>query len=75
MRVDKWGSSLAVRLPAAVVQALNLKEGDEIDIRIVGERALDIDLDGSRERALERIRSLCKPLPADWKLSREVNTR
>jgi antitoxin MazE len=71
MQVAKWGNSLAVRLPSAVVEALNLKEGDEIDIRIAGERAFDIDLDRSRERALERMRTLRKPLPAGWKFDRE----
>jgi antitoxin MazE len=30
MRVAKWGNSLAVRLPDAVVKALKLKSGDEI---------------------------------------------
>jgi antitoxin MazE len=30
MHVAKWGNSLAVRLPAAVVEALQLKEGDVI---------------------------------------------
>ena len=33
MQVSKWGNSLAVRLPAAVVEALGLKEGDEIELR------------------------------------------
>ncbi|PYU56166.1 MAG: hypothetical protein DMG55_25150 [Acidobacteria bacterium] len=33
MRVSKWGNSLAVRLPTAVVDALDLKEGDQIEIR------------------------------------------
>jgi hypothetical protein len=28
MQVAKWGNSLAVRLPSAVVEALDLKEGD-----------------------------------------------
>jgi antitoxin MazE len=36
MRVSKWGNSLAVRLPAAVVEALDLKEGDEIEISVAG---------------------------------------
>jgi len=27
MQVAKWGNSLAIRLPAAVVEALELKEG------------------------------------------------
>jgi antitoxin MazE len=71
MRVAKWGNSLAVRLPSAVVEALNLKEGDEISIRVAGERAFDIDLDRSRERALQRIKSLRKPLPPGWKFDRE----
>ena len=30
MRVEKWGDRLAVRLPTALVDALNLREGDEI---------------------------------------------
>ena len=36
MQVSKWGNSLAVRLPALVVEAL--KEGDEIEISIAGKR-------------------------------------
>jgi antitoxin component of MazEF toxin-antitoxin module len=35
MRVSRWGNSLAVRLPSAVVEALGLKEGELIEIRIV----------------------------------------
>ena len=65
MQVAKWGNSLAVRLPSAVVEALGLKEGDEIDIKVAGERAFDVELDRSRERALERIRALRRPLPPD----------
>jgi antitoxin MazE len=76
MQVSKWGNSLAVRLPASVVEALRLKEGDEIEVHVVGERAFDIARDRSRERALVRIRSLQKTLPADWKFDRdEANAR
>ena len=76
MQIAKWGNSLAVRLPTAVVEALGLKEGDEIDIKIAGERAFDVELDRSRERALERIRALRRPLPAGWKFDRdEANAR
>ena len=32
MQVAKWGNSLAVRLPAAVIEALQLKAGDDIEI-------------------------------------------
>ena len=76
MQVARWGNSLAVRLPSSVVEALDLKEGDEIVIQIAGERAFDVERDRSRERALERIRSLRKPLPPGWRFDRdEANDR
>ena len=71
MRVSKWGNSLAIRLPASVVEALELKEGDEIEVHVAGERAFDVARDRSREHALARIRAFRKRLPADWKLDRE----
>lgn len=71
MQVARWGNSLAVRLPSSVVEALDLKEGDEIAIQIAGERAFDVERDRSRERALERIRTLRRPLPPDWRFDRE----
>ena len=42
MRVAKWGNSPAVRLPAAVVDALQLKEGDEIEIHVADARELGV---------------------------------
>ena len=53
MQVSKWGNSLAVRLPAAVVEALELKEGDQIEVRIAGPREFEITRDRSRDAALE----------------------
>jgi antitoxin MazE len=75
MQVAKWGNSLAIRLPAAVVKALKLKEGDEIEIRIAGTRRFDVARDRSRERALEVIRQLARPLPAGFKFDREDANR
>jgi antitoxin MazE len=76
MQVSKWGNSLAIRLPASVVEALELKAGDEVEVHVAGERAFDIDRDRSRERALARIRAFRKQLPPDWKFDREeANTR
>ncbi len=71
MQDSKWGNSLAIRLPAAVVEALKLKEGDEVEVHVVGERAFDIARDLSRERALARIRAFRKELPPGWKFDRE----
>jgi len=76
MRVAKWGNSLAIRVPAAVAEALERKEGDEIEIRVAGQRAFDIDRDRSRERALARIRASGWKLPPGWKFDREdANSR
>ena len=71
MQIAKWGNSLAVRLPVSVVKALGLKEGDDIEIRVVDERTFKVDRDRSRQHALARIRALRKPLPAGWKFDRE----
>jgi antitoxin MazE len=63
MQVSKWGNSLAIRLPAAVVEALNLKDGDQIEVRIAGDREFEISRDRTKEEALERLRRLRRPLP------------
>jgi antitoxin MazE len=71
MQVSKWGNSLAVRLPAAVVEALNLKEGDDIEIVVVGDRRFEIVRDDKRAAALARIREMRLPMPPDYKFDRE----
>jgi antitoxin MazE len=71
MQVSKWGNSLAVRLPAAVVEALGLKEGDDIEITVAGTRHLEVARDRSREEALESIRRLARPFPPGFKFDRE----
>jgi antitoxin MazE len=76
MQVSKWGNSLAIRIPAAIVDALALKEGDEVEIRVAAARAFEIDRDRSRDRALARIRAFRKKLPPGWKFDRdEANAR
>ncbi len=71
MQVSKWGNSLAIRIPAAVVKALELKEGDDIEIRVAGSRELEVGRDESRQRALEALRKLRRPLPPGYVFDRE----
>jgi antitoxin MazE len=71
MRVAKWGNSLAVRLPAALVKALKLKEGDQIEIRPAGRRKFEVARDSEREWALKTMRRLRRPLPPGFKFDRE----
>ena len=53
----------------------SLKEGDEVEIHVAGERAFGVARDRSRERAMERIRAFKWTLPADWKFDREEANR
>jgi antitoxin MazE len=73
VQVSKWGNSLAVRLPAAVVEALGLKAGDEIRLRAVkatdSEFLLAVPL--TREEAVEGLRQLRWKLPSGYKFNRE----
>jgi len=71
MQISKWGNSLAVRLPKAVVDQLELKEGDEVDLVRTGERTLEVRRVMTREEALAEIRKLRGSVPADYKFNRD----
>jgi antitoxin MazE len=71
MRVSKWGNSLAVRLPASVVEALELKEGDDIEIHAAGARAFVVSRTPDRQTLLERLRAVRGRLPADFHFDRD----
>ncbi len=71
MQVAKWGNSLAVRLPAAVVDALDLKAGDEVQLHIADARDFGVSRKPGREALLKRLRDFRGRLPADFKFDRE----
>lgn len=71
MQVAKWGNSLAVRLPATVVEALNLKPGDNIEIHLTGERAFAIEKTPGARELLTRLRKFRGRLPADFTFDRD----
>jgi antitoxin MazE len=76
MQVAKWGNSLAVRLPAAVVEALSLREGDEIEIHIADSRQFGVARKPGRDELLTRLRAFRGRLPPDFKFDRdEANAR
>jgi antitoxin MazE len=76
MQVAKWGNSLAVRLPQSVVDALKLKDGDQIEIQVMGARTLEVDRKPAPRELLTRLRKLRGRLPADFKFDRlEANER
>ncbi len=71
MQVAKWGNSLAIRLPVAVVEALKLKEGDEIEVHVADAREFAIARKPGRADLLKRLRAFRGRLPADFKFDRE----
>lgn len=71
MRVAKWGSGLAVRLPTSVVEALDLREGDDIEIVVDGARRFALRRRPGHQELLARLRSFRGRLPADFKFSRD----
>lgn len=76
MQVAKWGNSLAVRIPASVVEALDLKEGDEVVVRVGDGPSFEIERDDTRQKALDKIKAFKLKLPPDWKFDRdEANAR
>lgn len=70
MQVSKWGNSLAVRLPQSVVDVLGLKEGDAIEIHVLGARSFAVGTPPTTKALLERLRKYRGRLPAGFKFDR-----
>lgn len=70
MQVSKWGNSLAVRLPAAVVEALNLREGDHIEIQVEGAQTMAVRKSPSNQELLARLRKFRGRLPEGFHFDR-----
>jgi len=76
MKVAKWGNSLAVRLPQSVVEVLELKEGDSIDITVADSREFLISRSPTRKDLIAKLRQYRGRLPADFKFERaDANAR
>ncbi|KVH07548.1 AbrB/MazE/SpoVT family DNA-binding domain-containing protein [Burkholderia sp. BCCIQ04A] len=70
MRVAKWGNSLAVRLPVGLVDALGLREGDEVEIVVHHAGALAASRHASPEALLLPLRRFRGKLPGDFRFRR-----
>lgn len=81
MQVAKWGNSLAVRLPVALVRELGIAEGDELQLQAIARNGVDQPMvtvkrsPGKLER-LQTMRRYRAPWPSDFVFDRdEANTR
>lgn len=76
MQVAKWGNSLAVRIPSAVAKALELKEGDDIEISVAGSRRFELQKAPEPAAVLARLRKYRGLIPASFRFDRiEANER
>lgn len=70
MQVLRWGNRLAIRLPAAIVEALGLREGDDVALHATGKRTLEIEKTPGPKELLARLRQFRGRLPKDFKFDR-----
>lgn len=76
MLVSKWGNSLAVRLPASVVAALRLKDGDQIEIQVANQKTFIVTKAPNSIELLKRLRKYRGRFPKTFKFDRlEANER
>lgn len=76
MQIAKWGNSLAVRLPARMVQELGLKAGDEVEITAADAAHFQLHRRCEPEELLGRLREFRGLMPPDWRFDRnEANAR
>jgi antitoxin MazE len=81
MQVAKWGNSLAVRLPVALVQELGIADGDELELRPVPKKsgkpaAATVERQPGKLELLQAARKYRAAWPADFAFDRdEANAR
>ena len=76
MLVSRWGNSLGVRLPRALVNDLGIKPGDEIDVVAATPTRIVVAKDERRAHAVDRMRARALILPEGYAFDRdEANTR
>ncbi len=76
MHVAKWGNSLAVRLPKALVESMGLKAGDELSVVAASKKEIVVEKRDRRAEFLEAMQQFTWPAPAGYKFDRdEANER
>ncbi len=81
MQVAKWGNSLAVRLPVALVQTLGISDGDELLLLPAPRQAeqpasVTVVRQPGKLEQLQAVRRFRAPWPADFSFDRdEANAR
>jgi antitoxin MazE len=76
MHVAKWGNSLAVRLPKALVDELHLVPGDELQVVSASKKEIVVEKRDRRAEFLKAMEQFNWPAPEGYKFDRdEANER
>ena len=76
MMVSKWGNSLAVRLPKALVEQLGLAPGDELNVVEASKQQLVVEKVDRRAEFLKQMQQFRWPAPEGYRFDRdEANAR
>jgi antitoxin MazE len=81
LQVNRWGNSLAVRLPAGLAKALSIKEGSVLSPQELGQRLLavgttvDQEQLEARKKLIDHIRQMHKTMPVTQPVSKEELSR
>ena len=70
MKLTRTSDGYIVQVPDEVVASLGLHDGDDVDFAKLGVITLAVTQE-QRERALEDMKRLARPLPTDYKFDRE----
>lgn len=71
MLVSKWGNGLAVRLPKALVEALQLVPGDELDVVEASSDRLVVKKIDKRAEFLRQVDQFRFSLPEGYEFDRD----
>lgn len=72
MQISKWGNSLAIRLPATVVEALQLEEGDDIEVVVADDETFGIRKKPTNKALLKQLHKYRRRLPGDFIFDRNL---
>lgn len=76
MRVSKIGDDYVLTLPEAIVEALDVADGDDLIVRIDGKQKPGSEPVKDRQWAIRQLKSVKYILPDGWKFDREeANSR
>ena len=79
LQINRWGNSLALRLPLTLVKNLGVVEGSSLTHRELGERLLALDESGDvvqdRKALLERLRKLHARMQITMPVSKDEMSR